>query len=242
IPVADAELRPDSATARALVLTSKWEEGMKYRFTADSARVENIYGEFNKPFTHEFTTKKLDDYGNIYLNLTDLAALSLPDSVNVIVELLSSSDKVEATASVKNGTASFSYVAPATYYARAFIDIDGDGEWTTGNLAGHRLPEDVFYYPKKLLLRKNWDLEQDWSLLDTPVDKQKPEAIKKNKPKTKEPAQRDPDDEDEYEEGYDPDQGAWGNGSQYNNSGFNQRGGSSLGGFGSGGKATHRDF
>ena len=241
-PVADASLLPDSATPRALILTAKWEEGTKYRFTADSARVENIYGEFNKSFTHEFTTKKLDDYGNIYLNLTDLAALSLPDSVNVIVELLSGSDKVEATATVSNGSAAFSYVAPATYYARAFIDIDGDGQWTTGNLAGKRLPEDVFYYPKKLLLRKNWDLEQDWSLLDTPVDMQKPDAIKKNKPKTKEAPQRNPEEEDE--EGYDPDQGAWGNGSQYNNSGFNRRGSGSMqtGGFGTGGMATHRDF
>lgn len=239
--VADAVLMPDSATARGLILTVKWKEGVKYRFTADSARVENIYGEFNKPFTHEFTTKKLDDYGNIYLNLTDLAALSLPDSVNVIVELLTSSDQVEATATVKNGGAAFSYVTPATYYARAFIDIDGDGEWTTGNIAGKRLPEDVFYYPKKLILRKNWDLEQDWALLETPVDMQKPDAIKKNKPKTKEPEQRDEEEEDEYGDGYDPEQGSWGNGSQYNNAG---KSGSSVrsGGFGNGGKATNRNF
>lgn len=245
IPVADAELRPDSATARALVLTSKWEEGMKYRFTADSARVENIYGEFNKPLLHEFTTKKLDDYGNIYLNLTDLAALNLPDSVNVIVELLSSSDQPVATATVKGGGAAFSYIAPATYYARAFIDIDGDGKWTTGQVASKRLAEDVFYYPKKLLLRKNWDLEQDWALLDTPVDLQKPDAIKKNKPKTKEAPQRDTDSEDgEFEDGYDPEQGAWGNGSQYNNAGYNQRGGGrvSSGSFGSGGLTRRRDF
>ncbi len=91
-------------------------------------------------------------------------------------------------------------------------------------------------------MRKNWDLEQDWSLLDTPVDMQKPDAIKKNKPKTKEAPQRNPEEEDE--EGYDPDQGAWGNGSQYNNSGFNRRGSGSMqtGGFGTGGMATHRDF
>lgn len=243
-PLIDVSLLPDSATARALILTAKWEEGMKYRFTADSARVENIYGEFNKPFTHEFTTKKLEDYGNIYLNLTDLGALNLPESVNVIVELLSKSDEVKATATVKNATAAFSYVAPETYYARAFIDVNGDGEWTTGDLTAKRLAEDVFYYPKKLLLRKNWDLEQDWSLLETPVDKQKPDAIKKNKPKTKETEQRQPGEDDEYEDGYDPDQGAWGNGSQYNNSGFNRQGGGRVqtGGFGSGGRVTRRDF
>lgn len=243
--VADASLMPDSATARALLLTAEWQEGGKYRFTADSARIKNIYGEFNKPFTHEFATKKLDDYGNIYLNITDLDDLHLPDSVKVFVELLTSSDTPYAVSELKNGSASFNFVAPATYYARAFIDIDGDGKWTTGDMASRRLPEDVFYYPKKLLLRKNWDLDQDWTLLETPVDMQKPLEIKKNKPKTKEqPAQGENTEDDEYYDGYDPEQGAWGNGSQYNNAGFNQRGGGRVqtGGFGRGGMSTNRPY
>lgn len=243
LPVADVSLEPDSVTPRGVILSASWEEGTKYRFTADSARIFNIYGEFNRPFKFEFTTKKLDDYGNIYLNLTDLTALHLPDSARVIVELLSSSDQPVATATVENGSAAFHYVAPATYYARAYIDIDHDGQWTTGNVGLKRLPEDVFYYPKKLVLRKNWDLEQDWSLLDTPVDLQKPKEIKKNKPKTKEPDQTgtDSDEDGEFGDGFDPEQGAWGNGSQYNNAGG--RGGSNRrGGFGQGGMRTNRSF
>lgn len=236
--VTETTMTPDSASARTLVLSAPWTEGTKYRFTVDSAGISNIYGEFIKEFKHEFTTKRLDDYGNIYLNITDMPLLGLPDSARVIVELLTGSDAVTATAPVINGSATFNYVNPATYYARAYIDLNGDGEWTTGNVADKRLPEDVFYFPKKLLLRKNWDLEQDWALLDTPVDKQKPDAVKTNKPKTRDPQPRD-DDDDEYEDSYDPGQGAWGNGSQYNNAG-NRRG--SSGGFSGGGRATHRDF
>lgn len=244
--VADASLMPDTATPRALLLTSEWEQGAKYRFMVDSARISNIYGDRNKPILHEFTTKTQEDYGNIYLNITDLAALELPDSVGVMVELLSGSDMVVASAPVNSsGSASFSYVAPATYYARAYIDINGDSLWTTGSMADHRLPEDVFYYPKKLVLRKNWDLEQDWSLLETPVDLQKPDAIKKNKPKTKGQQTQTDQEEDEYGDGFDSEQGAWGNGSQYNNAGYNQLGGGrvqSSGGFGRGGMATQRSF
>lgn len=246
VPVSDARLVPDSLTPRALVLTTRWEEGTKYRFTADSARVENIYGEFNQPFVHEFTTKKTDDYGDIHLNLTDLASLALPDSAVVMVELLSTSDNVVAVSSARGGVASFSYLAPATYYARAFIDVNGDSIWTTGDMDSRRMPEDVFYYPRKLVLRKNWDVEQDWALLETPVDQQKPQEIKKNKPKTKDnkqPGKTDSEEDDEYLDGFDAEQGAWGNGSQYNNAGFNQRGGGRIqtGGFG-GGMATQRGY
>jgi uncharacterized protein (DUF2141 family) len=236
--VRDAKLMPDSTTPRALLLTAKWTEGTKYRFTADSASISNIYGEFIKPFQHEFTTKKLDEYGNIYLNLTDLQLLSLPDTAQVVVELLASGDKVVATAIVKRGTATFNYVAPSTYYARAYIDVNGDGEWTTGNYNDRRLPEDVFYYPKKLLLRKNWDIEQDWALLDTPVDLQKPNDIKQNKPKTKETQKKDTTDEDNDEE-EDEYGTSWGNGSQYNNASSKRS--SSTSSFGRG-MATQRQY
>jgi hypothetical protein len=202
---------------------------------ADSAQIMNIYGEFNKPFTHEFTTKTQEDYGNIYLNITDLAALGLPDSARVFVELLASGDKLVTKSEVKNGTATFNYIAPSTYYARLFIDNNGDGEWTTGNLALKRLPEDVFYFPKKLKLRKNWDIEEDWALLATPVDLQKPEEIKQNKPKTKGKQQQSTTDEDEEEDEFGTGQSSWGNGSQYNNAGKS----SSIN---RGGRATQRQY
>lgn len=44
-------------------------------------------------------------------------------------------------------------------------------------------PEEVYYYPGTLNLRKNWDVEQSWNIYETAIDKQKPDKIKKNKPK-----------------------------------------------------------
>lgn len=231
-PVEDVKMVPDTASPRALLLITPWKEGTKYRFSADSAGISNIYGQYIPDTKVEFTTKNTNDYGNIYLNVTDISKLELPDSALVVVELLDRSDKVVDKAVVKKGTAEFHFVEPSTYYARAFIDLNGDTIWTTGNMALKRLPEDVFYYPKKLLLRKNWDLEQDWSLLDTPVDQQKPNDIKKNKPKTKGQQFNETDEEldEEEEDPFGGDFGgrnSWGNGSQYNNAGgsTNRRGG-----------------
>lgn len=233
-PVKDTRLIPDSTSIRAYNLVTRWEEGAKYRFVADSMAIRDIYGEYNGTFKHDFSTKEMADYGNIYLHITDFDLLPL-DSAALYVELLNASDQPQMVARVVDGWANFHYVVPATYYARAYIDINGDSIWTNGNYSLRRLPEDVFYYPKKLTLRKNWDLEQSWALLDTPVDLQKPEAIKKNKPKTKgvQPRTGASDDEDEENaNGYDPEKGAWGNGASYNNAGA--RSGSS------GGKSTFR--
>ncbi len=220
--VPDVVLSQDTANIRRYNLTAKWKEGERYRFTADSLAITDIYGQWIKEFTHEFKVKLQEDYGNIIFDITDLGLLG--DSASVVVELLSQQDAVVDTATVRNGSAVFNFVTPGTYYARAFVDANHNGRWDTGNLADSIQPEDVFYFPKKLNLRKNWDIDQEWALFETAVDMQKPEDIKKNKPKTRDRNNdnRDRDDEEYYEddEGFGQnyfEEDAWGNGSQYNN-------------------------
>lgn len=219
-PVNNVTLSRDSISIRRFNLRAKWEEGARYRFTADSLSITDIYGEWIKGFKHEFNVKTSEDYGNISFSITDIAEVG--DSTDVILELLNQSDAPVDTATVRKGTATFRFVSPGTYYARAYIDANRNKKWDTGNLADSLQPEIVFYFPKKLVLRKNWDIDQEWALYETPVDTQKPNDIKKNKPKKRDDTLRDDEEEDEYDdEGFDQNnyfyEDSWGNGSQYNN-------------------------
>lgn len=157
-----------------------WEPGTKYRLTIDSAAITDIYGLVNKPLKHEFTTKTPADYSSVTFNIQGL------DGQPAVAQLLNTSDAPVAMARVgADNKAVLDYISPGTYYARLFIDNDSSGVWTTGNLTDSIQPEEVFYYPKKLTLKKNWDIEQTWNLYELPVDIQKPIEIKKNKPKPK---------------------------------------------------------
>lgn len=90
----------------------------------------------------------------------------------------------------------------------------------------------MYYFAKKLELKKNWDIEQEWNIYELPVDAQKPYAIKKNKPKLKrgEKAPGEEEEEDEFGNGsYDPFSGQSGNrGGNRGNGGFGGFGGGSL--------------
>lgn len=194
-----------------------WEGGAKYRLTVDSAAVIGMYGEWNRPLNVEFTVKQPEDYANIYFKIGDTDA-------PLIVELLSGGDKPVATAPLKGGFAEFNFVNPGTYYARAFIDANGNGEWDTGDMKTRRQPEEVYYYPKKLNIRKNWDVEQSWDIYALPLDTQKPTEIKKNKPVSKERDPNEENNEDEEEEYFD---GNFGPGSQYENQHRQSSGGNS---------------
>lgn len=193
----------DSLQPMRLLTEMTWKPKTKYRVTIDSLAVTDIYGNHNRPFVQEVSTHAIEDYAALFFNIGDLG----PDSA--IVELLSS-DKPVRLEPVRNGVATFEYVTPGAYYARLFIDRNQNGRWDTGSVADTVQPEDVFYFSKKLNLKKNWDVEQQWNIYETPVDLQKPEDIKKNKPPRpkweteEEREKRKKGNNDDEEEEFDP--------------------------------------
>ncbi|MDE6859862.1 MAG: Ig-like domain-containing protein [Duncaniella sp.] len=187
-------IRPDSLRLMNFIAEYKWAEGTKYKLTIDSAAIYDVYGIPNKTFTHEFTTKKLNDYSTLTFNIQGL------DGKPAIVELLSGSDAPVLTAPVKGSSATIEYINPGTYYARLYIDADSNGMYTNGNLLDSIQPEEVYYYPKKINLKKNWGMEQTWNIYELPIDVQKPLEIKKNKPKKKKGDRDNTNGDDEEEE------------------------------------------
>lgn len=184
----------DSLKPREFHADYQWKPATRYRLTIDSAMVCDIYGLHNRPIRHEFTTRATEDYSALYFTVA-----GLPDSVAAVVELLRSDEPAKAVP-VVDGMATLDYLMPGTYYARLFIDRNGNGKWDTGSVADSLQPEDVFYYPRKLNLKKNWDIEQSWNIFETPVDLQKPMEIKKNKPKTRGFDPDEPEKQDEPED------------------------------------------
>ena len=208
----------------AFTLRHDWKEGERYRLKVDSAAVTGIYGNVNKPATSEFTVKKLEDYSTITFNLT-----GIPAGEDMVVELLNTQDRPVAVAPVMDGSAVFTFVSPNTYYARAYVDANRNGKWDTGSVSEKRQAEDVYYYPKKLAVKKNWDINQTWDINQLPVEAQKPNEIKKNKPKNRDRnANENNTDEDEEEDDfYSPGYGGSGRNSSGNT---NRQSGTGLGG------------
>lgn len=171
-------LRDSTLNRRDLMLKVDWEPGAAYTLAVDSLAMTDIYGLQTKPLKVDFNVRKMEEYGNIVFNIP-----AVRDSA--IVELLDGTEKIVLRAPVKNHRAELLNLLPGKYYARLFIDRNGNGKYDTGNYDMHLQPEETVYYPGAINLKKNWDVEQTWDIYATPIDKQKPEAIKKNKPERK---------------------------------------------------------
>ena len=167
----------DSIIPRQYQILAEWEPEKEYRLTIDSAAIKGLYGLHTDKVQQTMKVKKQDEYGTILLNIEGAGK-------GAIVELLDNSGKVLRSETVnKEGMADFYYLNPNTkYYIRLFIDRNGNGKWDTGNFMEGIQPEEVYYFPKVWEMRANFEFEETWDIHAVPLDRQKLDEIKKQKP------------------------------------------------------------
>lgn len=151
-------------------------ENETYVLELDSACAYDHYGNHNEPITIRFRKKAVNEYGKLELKLSNLEE-------NAFVELLKSSDTPLRTVQVKDGKAVFNHLPPATYFARVILDRNNNQKWDTGKFSEGILPEWVYYFPKGLKLRANWEMTEDWDVKAEPLNKQRPSGLSSKKKK-----------------------------------------------------------
>ena len=185
----DFRFFPDTANSLRFFILRPWQYAEEYRLTVDSATVFSVYGKWNNGLSNAFKLKKEEEYGHLFINLIGV------DTTTAFVELLNSSDVPVRKAKVKERGALFMDLRPDKYYARLTIDLNGNGEWDTGNYAEKRQPELVIYCPKQFQIMQNWQVDETWDVNAVPMKQQKPLEITKNKPKEITKKKRDYRDE-----------------------------------------------
>ena len=172
------QLTPSPASIRQFYLTADWNEGAEYSLEIDSAAVEDIYGLAITPIKQGLKVTTEDDYSTVLFTISGLPK----DTAKVIVQLLNTSEAVVKQVEAEGDAAEFYYVPPAKYYARAFVDSNGNGIWDTGDYYADRQAEAVYYYHKEIECKAKWDVPIKWNVNEQPRFKQKPLAITKQKP------------------------------------------------------------
>lgn len=167
----------DSMLPRKYYILSDWKPGNEYRLTIDSTAIKSIYGLHTNKVENTVKIKGLEEYGTLYLNIAGAGK-------NAVVQLLNSSDAVVREQRVKeNNTCDFYFLQPSTkYYIRMYIDSNNNDKWDTGSYDKKIQPEQVYYFPKVWEMKANFDFEENWNVNAIPLDRQKLDEIKKQKP------------------------------------------------------------
>lgn len=151
-------------------VVAKLKPTESYHLKVDSAAFRDIYGAPNELYEGKLKLKSLDDYSSLIVKMAHF-------DPRARIQLLDEKDQVlMEKPALQEGTL-FQYLAPTTFYLRLYIDLNEDGDWTTGDWIQKRQPEPVYYYPAKLKLRANWDFEETFDHLAIPQIESKPQAL-----------------------------------------------------------------
>ena len=159
-------------------LYAEWQPDSTYILSVDTGAIVSIYGKRMAGTKKTIKVKGLSSFSQLTVNLHDT-------DPSAVISLLNQSGKEVKRQKVEGGKVDFFYVEPGVHYLTMFYDRNGDGKWTTGDYDSQLQPEETFYYPGEINLRAEWEVNQDWSPTQTPLFKQKPEKITKQKPDKK---------------------------------------------------------
>ena len=159
-------------------LLGEWKPDTEYKLVLDSAAFSGLYGLHTKRQENTFKFKRLEQYSTLFLTIPNAEP-------NYVVQLLDE-DKVVRHKRVVKNQADFYFLKPGTYHIRVLNDRNGNGEWDTGLYEDKAHAEEIYYFPGSIKMRENWDYTQEWDPKKLPVERQKPDDIKKQKSDTKE--------------------------------------------------------
>lgn len=128
----------------------------QYKINLLPNALEDFWGNTNDSLSYSVTTKKVEDFGNIFIQLIH------DQNTPFILELLNAQSKVVQTYTEPSDTGVFPFllISPGIYTIRYTADLNGNKKWDTGNYLKKVQPERIIYYPADLELRANWDLNE----------------------------------------------------------------------------------
>ena len=147
------------STKKIINIQTKWPAETKYFLILNKDLVTDTLGtQLVKTDTLRFTTKKIEDYGNISIRFTNLIKEKHP-----VLQFFKGDVLVKSVA-INSPNWSEKLMEPGEYELRILYDDNNNGKWDPGNYKKKIQPEKGITLDKKLTIKANWDNEREVKL------------------------------------------------------------------------------
>jgi len=175
----------DSTNFLKYYVKYKWRAKEPYILVLQENAVNAIFDTKNKELKKSFTLGDVNDYGTLTL------AVEPPDTAKrYILEIVNNNKNVIASYPISKKTSvKLANYKQGIYFGRIVYDENKNGVWDTGNVKEGIQPEAIWYEPKELSIRANWDRNETIQIplvapLPTPKPKPSKETLPNNAPPT----------------------------------------------------------
>ncbi len=143
-----------------------------YTITLLPNALKDFWGRTNDTLTFRTSTKKIEDYGNIYLRVQHESPYPF------IIELITNKKVIKRyDRPVPGNNYTFELLKSGKYTIRLIEDINKNREWDTGNYLKKTQPEKVIYFWKEIDLRANWDINETFNTSQNYPDRLKSSTV-----------------------------------------------------------------
>ena len=130
----------------------------RYEITLLPNALVDFWGNTNDTLVYRTSTKKIENYGNIFLRVQHQSPHPY------IIELLKGDEVFRRyDTPLEGGNYSFKLLDAAKYRVRLIEDANQNKKWDTGNYLEKIQPEQVIYYWKEIDVRANWDMNETFN-------------------------------------------------------------------------------
>lgn len=147
-----------------------------YRIEALPNAMTDFLGNTNDTLQVSLKTRKLEEYA--ILKVAIQKKMDFPLLLQLTNER-GSQVEYELYVEAPQNQYVFENAKPGKYKLRVIEDANHNKIWDTGNFLKRRQPENLFYYPKPIELRANWEVEENWN--DEPDTQPTPDNTLKKK-------------------------------------------------------------
>lgn len=168
-------LEKDSTNFLKYHIKYKWRAKEDYILLIRENAVNAIFDTKNKELKKTFTLADANEYGSLILQV------ETPDTAkSYILEIVNKDNNIISSYPIKKKSlVKLSNYKQGIYYGRIVYDENKNGIWDTGNIKLGTQPEAIWYYPKELSIRANWDRNETITIplvapLPIPKIKEKP--------------------------------------------------------------------
>ena len=158
VDAGDVKLIKDENNPKMFTIKYPWKQGKQYSINFNIGTFTDIYGDRNPLITKKFTIDKPENYGLLTLKV------ALPDTgKNYVIQLLNPDNNTVLHSDVltKSGLVKYVNYPTTKYKVRVIYDANKNGKWDTGDIKLKTQPENIWYYKKILILRPNFDVDED---------------------------------------------------------------------------------
>ncbi|TDQ09566.1 Ig-like domain-containing protein [Pedobacter metabolipauper] len=146
-------VKKDSLDFLSYVFVYPWKAKRIYDIKLGAEAVSAIFNTKNKEVNTSFELANKDDYGTL-----NVKVITPEKDKSYILEVVNELKNVINKIVVRQDTSvSFTKYKAGIYFIRIVYDTNKNGSWDTGNIAEKLQPERIWYEPKELSIRANWD-------------------------------------------------------------------------------------